>query len=176
MTDKLVVVGSLGALLTGVELPIGLVLDVVEVAGEGLEIDGEPFAIRLAQPGSIRVRVGEAGLAQFLSAKAPGGLKNFRVTLTDGEIRVRATATILFPIEVAANCVLRIEEGSRLYVDLKRMDSVGGAGIAAIVQRQLDSINPIFDVSDLPLAVELQTVEIAEGILELTGAASPPSR
>lgn len=175
MTDPRIVVGSLGALLTGVETPIGLILDEVEIAGEGLEVDGEPFALRLPQPASLRVRVGEASLARFLDGKAPGGLKNFRVSLAEDEVRVKATATVLFPIEVAATCVLRIEEGRRLCVDLKRMDSVGGAGIAAIVQRQLAAINPVFDAASLPFPVEIRTVEIAGGFLDLKGVVSPPS-
>lgn len=153
---------------------MGLVLDEVEIAGEGLEVDAEPFALRLPQPGSLRVRVGEASLAQFLSKKAPGALKNFRVALAEGEIRVKATATILFPIEVSATCLLRLEEEARLYVELKRMDSLGGAGIAGIVQGQLAAINPVFDAADLPFPVVLKTVEIADGFLDLKGAISPP--
>ncbi len=173
MSSKTVNVGHVAARLLSVELPMGLTLDEVMIEGEGLHVEKEPFLIQLKEPGSLEVRVSEASLAAFLSHKSPAGLSNFRVTLGDGLINVQATATMLISINVGAVCTLRIDGGTRLFVELQRVDAIGGPGIHNLVQKQLDAINPVVDVSDLPIGATLLKVEVANSWVHLSGTISP---
>jgi hypothetical protein len=171
--DKTLDVGHVAARLLAVALPMGLVLDEVIIEGEGLHIEKHPFSVSLSQPGSLLVRVGAASLAAFLEIKAPGGLSGFQVGIANGEITVNARATIIITLNVGAVCKLRIEDESRLFVDLVRVESIGGTGAHNLVQRQLDSINPVMDVADLPLAARLETVEMENEWIVLRGTVAP---
>jgi hypothetical protein len=51
--------------------------------------------------------------------------------------------------------------------------NVLGAGPRQLVQKQLDSINPVIDASELPLNVTLGSVEVGGGKVLLKGRLSP---
>lgn len=172
MVNKPVDVGHLAARFLSVKLPMGLNLDEVLIQGEGLRLENAPWRLHLPEPGTMEVRVGEESLAQFLDAKAPGGLRDFKIRL-DGVINVQATATVILPIGVGAVCSLRIEEASKLYVDLIRVEAIGGAGVHNLVQKQLDGINPVLDTSELPLQASLDSVAIEKGWIVVKGNLAP---
>lgn len=171
--SKTLDVGHVAARLLSVTLPMGLVLDEVIVQGEGLHLEKEPFSLTLAQPGSLEVRLGADSLAAFLEKKAPGGLSGFQVQIRGGEIVVNARANIIISINVGAVCKLRVEEGAKLYVDLVRVEAIGGSGAHNLVQRQLDSINPVMDAADLPLDARIETVEMENDWIVLRGKIAP---
>jgi hypothetical protein len=151
---------------------MGLVLDEVIVQGEGVSIQKHPFSVQLDNPGTLEVRIGEKQLAAFLEKKAPGGLSDFRVKLTNDEIHVEANARIIFTVGVTAICTLRIVDGRQLFVDLARLDALGGQSTFNMVQAQLDKINPVLDVEDLPVNAVLTKVE-SNSVLTLYGLISP---
>lgn len=166
-------VGHLAARLIGVTLPMGLTIDEVIVQGENLHLEASPFAATLPKPASLDVRISADSLADFLEKKAPGGLKDFQIQLKGGEIFVEARATMIISINVGAVCKLRIEDGKELYVDLVRVEAIGGSGIHNIVQKQLDSINPVLKAQDLPLDATLETVECDNDWIVLHGTLAP---
>jgi hypothetical protein len=165
-------VGSFTARLEQVALPMGLVLDVVNVVGERIHLEKEPFQIQLASPGQLEVTVSEKSLEAFLNAKSPGNLSGFEVTLVNERIYIQATAHVIVPIKAAAVCTLRIEGGKQLFVDLESVD-VLGVGAKKLVQSQLDSINPVLDASDLPLEARLTSSAVAKGAVVLRGEIEP---
>ncbi|MFI5386093.1 MAG: LmeA family phospholipid-binding protein [Fimbriimonadales bacterium] len=168
-------VGHIAARLLAVTLPMGLTLDEIILEGESVHIEKEPFSISLARPGSMDVRVSEASVAEFLNERAPGGLSDFRVRLSEGLVYIDAKASLIISINVGAVCKLRIEEESKLYVDLVRMEAIGGSGAHNLVQRQLDSINPVMNVADLPLNAILTSVEVENQWLVVRGTIAPRS-
>lgn len=166
-------VGHIAARLLAVTLPMGLTLDEVIIQGESVHISKDPFNISLPTPGSMDVRISEASLAEFLNHKAPGGLSGFKVRFADELIHIEAKASIIISVNVGAVCRLRIEEETKLYVELVRMESIGGTGAHNLVQRQLDGINPVVDVKDLPLNATLNSVETDGSWLVLRGSVAP---
>lgn len=152
---------------------MGLTLDEILMQGEALHLESDPFTATLPQPGSLEVRVSAESLADFLEKKAPGGLKDFSVTLKEGHVFVEARATVIISINVGAVCKLRIEDESELYVDLVRVEAIGGSGAHNIVQRQLDNINPVLKTQDLPLEAKIQSVEAENDWLVVRGSIAP---
>ncbi|HVT13142.1 MAG TPA: LmeA family phospholipid-binding protein [Fimbriimonadaceae bacterium] len=166
-------VGHLAARLLAVTLPMGLTLDEIVIQGENVHIEKDPFQISLPTPGSMEVRISDTSLAAFLDRRAPGGLSEFRVRFADGLIHVEAKASIIISVNVGAVCRLRIEDGTKLFVELVRMESIGGSGAHNLVQRQLDGINPVIDVKDLPVNAMLDSVETEGSWLVLKGSIAP---
>jgi hypothetical protein len=166
-------VGEFTAHLRNLLLPMGLRVDDVRLSGKGLHIERSPFVITLAEPGEMEVFVGEAALSEFLDAKAPAGLRKFKVTAADGKLHVDAVKTVLVDLKANAVCSLRIEEGRRLMVNIESVD-VAGAGIKNLLQNQLDKVNPILDAADFPVDVVLETVKAENGGVFLFGRVSPP--
>ncbi|MBX3115189.1 MAG: LmeA family phospholipid-binding protein [Fimbriimonadaceae bacterium] len=161
-------VGSLEAKFGRIELEFGLVVESFEVYGGESAADLNPFALYLKQPGTAKAVVTEQAIANLLTKQAPGGLKDFQVSISGGLIYVEAKAQIVVTIPVKAVCTLEIEDGKRLMVRLKQVDVMGG-GAKNLVEGQLAKINPIFDAGDLPIDVRLETVEADAGQVVLHG-------
>src|SRR5579862_7790593 len=155
-------VGHVAARVLQVGLPMGLTLDEVILEGEGLHLETHPLRVSLYQPGKLQVRIGEESLAGFLNTKAPGGLKDFRVRLLDDYIHVEAMVSMIISINVGAVCRLVIEDETKLVVELVRIESIGGSGAHNLVQKQLDSINPVLDAKDLPVDATFSSVLIED--------------
>jgi hypothetical protein len=170
---KSIDVGQLAARLVAVALPMGLTLDEVIIQAEGLHLEKSPFSIALSTPGSLEVRLSAKSLADFLNHKAPGGLSGFKVRLEEDNIYIEAKATIIISVSVGAVCRLRIEDESRMFVDLVRVEAIGGTGAHNIVQRQLDNINPIIDGKDLPVHATFRSVHNEGDWLVIRGTIAP---
>ena len=173
MPHQPVKIGSLTATLHKISLPIGLEIEQVDIEGEGLQLSTEPLNFKLPKPGKLKVRVTEKALAAFLNKKSPGGLKDFKVKITGGFVNVEATATLLIPLKALAKCGLSIKgEGKHLWVDLVSVD-VAGIGAKSLVQNQIDQVNPVFDMDQFPITGKLDTVQIGEGEVHLSGSVAP---
>lgn len=160
----------LALILDGLLLPMGLVVDEVRLEADEFAFDVEERALTLPSPGALVARVGEASIVKLLEAKAPSGLEGFEVKLEGGFIHATAVARVIIPIRGAARCALRIEDGARLMLDVVELD-VPAVG-RGLVESQMEDLNPIFDVSDLPIParVRLESVSIDGGWIELRGA------
>jgi hypothetical protein len=166
-------VGHVAARLLAVTLPMGLTLDEVIIQGESLHLESHPFSIGLPQPGTLDVRISGASLIDFLDRKAPGNLSEFKVRFEEGLIHIDAKMSMIISMNVGAVCRLRIEEGTKLFVDLVRMDAIGGTGAFNLVQKQLDALNPLIDVQDLPFDAMLESVDADGEYLVLRGTITP---
>lgn len=174
VSDKgTVEVESFEARLAGVRLPMGLRLQQVQIDGQGLRVEKEPLLIQMPRPGNLLVVVAQKDLSDFLEHESPGGLRDFEVQMKPGELHVWATKNMLLDIRAHAICTLRIAVGSQLHVDLQSVEAMG-MGATSLVQSQLEKINPVFDVADLPFRALLDSVEIEAGHLTLRGRVSPP--
>lgn len=163
--------GSVAAFIQGLTLPMGLVVDEVEIQAKDAYIIPQPFKLDLAAPAELTARISAASVADFLSKKAPGNLKNFEVSIRSGSMDVSATAKILFEVTVKATCHLEIRnEGKELHVVLDDVD-VLGVGARTLVQQQIDAINPIVTTADLPLEATLREVTLDGGLVTLKASA-----
>lgn len=161
-------VGAVKARFEQIELDFGLVVESFEVSGQEADCTADPFHIRLSQPGKARAVVTEGAVAQLLAAKAPNSIKDFQVQISDGLIYVEAKAQIVVTIPVKAACSLEIQEGKRLIVRIESVDVMGGAA-KNLVESQIAKINPIFDASDLPIDIRLDTVDADAGKIVVDG-------
>lgn len=155
--------------LDGLRLPMGLVVDEVRLEAGEFAFDIEERALTLPSPGTLVARVGEASIVTLLESKAPSGLEGFEVKLDGGFIHATAVARVIIPIRGSARCALRIDEGARLMLDVEDLD-VPAVG-RGLVESQLAGLNPIFDVSDLPIPARarLESVSVNGGWIEIRG-------
>ena len=141
--------GALEAAASEVRLPIGLVLDSVKLISGSGSLGLEPFAVGLAEEARIEVCIGEKSLQSYLGRLAPGGLEGFRVRLADGKATVEAFKRMLVAVPARAVCTVRIVEETKLFIDVEQVEMLGAA-VKSIVQSQMDQMNPVLDLADLP--------------------------
>lgn len=164
--------GQFGASFDRLTLPMGLIVDHVLIQGADATIQRSPFSITLKEPGTIEAHVSAKNLGAFLNKEAPGGLKDFDVSIRDGKLFVCATAKMIFEIKAEAVCTLRIKDGRELFVDLESVEMMG-VGAKSLVEQQLAKINPVLNAADFPLKVTLTRVEAMDGEVVLFGTAEP---
>lgn len=151
---------QVSALLLGLKLPMGLMVDEVQLDAPSVTVEKEPFSASSPQDPKVTAIISSTSLEAFLEKQAPGGLRNFKVKIDD---KIRISASVRMIIEIKANivCHLEIVDGSKLIVVL---DDVGIVGVGAknLVQQQIDKVNPLLDTSTLPIHVTLDNVELSE--------------
>jgi hypothetical protein len=167
-------VGFVQANFKDLVLPMGLAVDSVKVAAEGLHIETSPFMATVAQPGTFEVFVGDRSLSAFIGRKSPGNLRNVEVTSSGGKLHVKGSVVMILELPASAVCNLRIVQNRYLYVELESVN-VMGAGATSLVQSQLEKINPILDVDEFPVRASLERVDVVEGGVLLLGTVAPPS-
>ncbi|MDX2065631.1 MAG: DUF2993 domain-containing protein [Fimbriimonadaceae bacterium] len=174
MANQTVSVGGILATLSHVRLPMGLVLDSVEIRGSGLRVQTEPFDAQLPEPARVIVTVSESALAAFLEKSGAAGLHSFRVEIADGRIVVHATKTVLIELRAKAVARLAIADGKALNIELESVELLGGAGLTNLVRQQVAGLNPIFDAAELPFPLTLESVEATDGVVRIFGQMEPP--
>ncbi|MHB8637873.1 MAG: LmeA family phospholipid-binding protein [Fimbriimonadaceae bacterium] len=173
MPDAPFAVDAFTAKFEGVHLPVGLTVQSITLSGTGVEITSHPINVSVTSPAKFEANVDEASIVAFLTKKAPGGLKEFEVSLKDGQVQVNAVLKILVELRASAICRLVIKHGKQLMVELDSAD-VLAVGAKSLIKGQIDQLNPIFDVAELPLPALLETVTIEDGLIRLTGTVLPP--
>lgn len=167
-----ITVGELSASFHQIETPYGLVVDALNVKGGRCVVTPEPFSLTLDRPGDWEAFIEEDALQAFVESKVPAQLRNVRVKLVPGEIRVTASVQIIVDLNVEAICTLAIRDRKSIWVELQSV-SVGGGAAKNLVQQQLDKVNPVLDAKDLPLNLMFDAVQILQGELVVTGKAEP---
>ena len=173
MASKSASVGPWEVVLNDLVTPIGLNIAAVVIRGDGARVQTEPFAYELESEADLEALIHESALEAFVKTKVPDNIQDIWVSLVPDKVHVRAVVRMILPVTANAVCTLRIEEGKRVFVDLESVE-VLGAGVKGLVQKQLDAINPVLDVADLPLEVRLTEMRIEEGRLIAVGKARPP--
>lgn len=151
---------------------MGLVADEVKIEGAATNLSTSPFSVHLDWPATVEAHVAALDLAEFLNAKAPGGIRDFAIAIRDGQLFIEATTRMIVEVRAKVVCTLRIQDGKRLFVDLESVD-VMGVGAKGLVQSHLDQINPVMDVTDLPLSVNMDRVVADHDRIVLYGTATP---
>jgi len=74
----------------------------------------------------------------------------------------------MVPVKVKAECGLAIRDRKQLVVELHSVD-VAGLGAKGLVRKQIEQINPVFDIGELPLEGALEAVQIGDGLIKVRG-------
>ena len=152
-------------------LPIGLVLDTVEINVQQTNITSDPLQIQLEKAGTAEITVSASSVAAFLEHLKPGGLSGFSVKIEDGIVHIQAVMQVIISIPVAATCSLSIADETQLILELRDVSPSAGR---QVLEAQLANINPLFDVSLLPIAITLTEVKAENGEIYLAGDLQPP--
>ncbi len=158
---------DLGVRIEGLLLPIGLEIDEAAVSGSDVTVFTDPFSLKLGPGATAIVRVSCESVRKYLSTLDIAGLRDVTVETEGGLLKVSGTVTVLIPIRATAFCALVVREGKMLDLVLESADP-GAAH--TLIERQLNAINPVLDLSGLFLDVSISSVEVAEGWVELRGA------
>ena len=155
-----------------VKLSMGLIIDEVRISSKGAHFIRDPFSLTVDEPATIEAEILQEDVQVFLTQTSPGGLQNFSVKMGEGQILVNAQMQVLVPVPASAVCALRIDSGTKLFIDLVSVKVLGSAP-RNLVQKQLDAINPVFDLEALPISGTLDSVEVADGKALLKGHIAP---
>lgn len=161
---------SLELRLKRVSLPIGLVLDEVLISGKGARVSTDPFAVHLDEPGRVVVKIHEGSIERFLERLQLGGASDFSVQATGGRLHIQTSVRVLVEIRVNVLCSLESEGGKRLDIVIEDGEP---AAAKRMLESQIDKINPILDLSELPLDMTIEEIVIDEGWVELRGTVQP---
>ena len=173
MPSKEVSVGAWEIVLNELVTPVGLTIAAVVIRGDGASVETEPFSYEMESEADLEALIHEAALEAFVKEKVPDNVQEIWLSLLPEKVHVRAVVRMILPVTANAVCTLRIEDGKRVFVELESVE-VLGAGVKGLVQKQLDAINPVVDVSELPFEVRLTEIRIEEGRLVAVGKARPP--
>lgn len=163
----------MNAFLRQIELEMGLNVDEIEIESGPAQVGLSPFSLELTKPAPLSVRISASSVEKFLNLKAPSGVKDFSVELKDGKIRIQATVKVVFEIRAGVVCRLEIEDEQRLLVVLESVDSVATMA-RGMIEGQIEKVNPLLDVEELPLPVRLSKVQIEDGWINLDGMIRGP--
>ena len=108
----------------------------------------------------------------LLEQKAPAELQNVQATLLEGQVRVTGSVRVLIELSVEALSHLEIRDGRQLWVALDSVQ-VAGVGGKSLVEKQIEKINPILDVNELPFDLRMNSVTILPGEIWVEGTVSP---
>jgi hypothetical protein len=169
--EKNLSVANVTAVLGGVRLPFGLLLDEFTIEGENLHVGIEPYALSMDSPGRFKAVITEAAIKQFLDPRLPTAIRKSDVEVVEGKILINALAKIIIEVRVSAVCTLESKDGRMINVVLTSVEP--GGPVRGMLESQLDQINPVFDANDLPIPVTVESVSIEPGRILLTGTIRP---
>ncbi|RMG23285.1 MAG: DUF2993 domain-containing protein [Armatimonadetes bacterium] len=156
---------ELGIRLRGLVLPGGLRMASGEVLFDNPLIAVKPFQIPEGTVCHTVLTFLEEDVQAFLEAKRPGGLSGFRVSAKEGELTIVGIARALVPIEVGAIGTLEFSDGRLNFVP-RRLEAAG-INAEAFAKPVLSKVNPLVDLSGLPLHAEVSSIDIASGRIVL---------
>lgn len=153
----------------GLALPSGIRIADINLIFPQIALQFSPFMVPEGTRVNASIVVSASDIQQYLNQKRPGGISNFRVTTNNGKIQIVGQAKVLIPMEVGAEGVLDYEDGKMSFVPL-RAEIAGAKAPDGLVKDQIDKINPIFDLTGLPLSADVKSIEIGNGEIQLEGA------
>jgi hypothetical protein len=125
------------------------------------------------RPASVEAMILCPHLEAFVLGKVPDNVQEISLKLEPGKILVKAVVRMILPMTANAVCTLRLADGKQVFVDVESVEMLG-AGVKSLVQKQLDSINPVLDASSFPFEVTLDEVLVEEGRIVARGEVAPP--
>ncbi|MCA1997613.1 MAG: DUF2993 domain-containing protein [Armatimonadetes bacterium] len=163
--------------LQGLRLPNGLRVDSLTARASDVALWTEPFRSDLRGGGQAEASVLLSDVAAMLTAAAPSGLREFRLSGSAEGIAVEAVRSGVLSVRVRALVALEVRGGTDLAARLLSA-KVFGANLGRWLESTLERMNPLFSVKDLPLPLRLERADVEPDrvVLRLTmpPASYPP--
>lgn len=154
---------AVAAFAQDVELPMGLILDEVEIRAKNVAWED---SLSLTTPAEALVRVSEASLQTFVASQLPPIVQNLQVRFVNGLILATASMKVVFEVSATAHLVPEIINGQSIHLKLVKFE---GPSVARnMLESQIDQRNPVFEASSLPMTINLDRVTVGE-MLEIAG-------
>ena len=163
---------ALSLSLKGFVLPNGMRIESLNVEGEGVRVQLDPFGWELTKPGKATALCLASDLTNLMIEKLPAQVEKIEAEFFDGFVRIDAKARMIVQINVNIEAGLKIVDGKSLHIELMKVD-VGGMGAKSLVEDKIEDANPILDVADLPIDMVLDEVIIDPGGITLHGTVNP---
>ncbi len=166
-------VGAAAAVFHRIETDFGLVVDELEIQAGACEIKTEPFVLGLDQAAEATAVISAASVKHVLEAKSPGSLRDFEVEIEGGIVTVACKATLVVQIPVKVTAKLEIVDATKVFVRVQHVDVLGGPA-KNLVEGQIEKLNPIFDTTEFPFGLVLESVACEQGKVVLSGSVNWP--
>ena len=166
--SKTIEIGSTNLVFSRVSIPAGLVIDSVEVEAGSVKVNSKSGRLSLVQPAQLKAQVSSDDLCNFLAIKLPIKLNNLELDISGGKIRLKGALKMVVSLQANVECELLIHNGDKLSVQLVSVD-VQGVGAKSLLQNTLDQINPVFELSDLPVKGVITEIECENGKVTVRG-------
>lgn len=147
-------------------MPNGLRMAEGEVSFDAPIVSVKPFSIPEGTICHATLVFLDKDVQAYLEAKRPGNLSDFRVTAKDGEIKIVAVARFLVPVEVGAIGVLEFADGKLNFVP--RRIEAGGMNAESLARPYLERVNPLVDLTGLPVRADVQSLDIGGGAIRIS--------
>lgn len=157
---------ELGISLKGLVLPGGLRMAEGEAWFDAPILSLKPFSIPEGTICHATLTFAQEDVQAYLEQKRPGNLSDFRVTAKDGEITIIAIARLLVAVEVGAVGTLQFAAGKLNFV--ARRIEAGGMNAESIARPHLERVNPLVDLTGLPVQADVQSLDIGGGAIRIS--------
>ncbi|MEP0765988.1 MAG: DUF2993 domain-containing protein [Fimbriimonadia bacterium] len=159
--------------LTGVVLDNGLTLDEVVVETGDVSYEADRLTFVLPGRATISARMSAESIVSFVVENSPDAVQDLQVVLQDGTVKVSARMQGLLPLGVEAVGSLEVVQGTQIAFHPSSVRVAGMGAPDALVERVLESVNPLLDVSALPFPVQLQRVEVTPREVRVQASGGP---
>lgn len=153
-----------------VKMSNGIIVDRLDIGLSGVRFKPDQTVTRV-ESASFSALVTEDDLNNWLATSRPD-LHDGHITIENGRLIVRAKPKVLLlrtPVKVEGT--LRILDGSKLYMVLKKV-STRGVRVPGFVRGRIEhDINPILDAEQLGIGARLKSVQVSNGTIIVTGTA-----
>lgn len=160
--------------LKGLVLPNGLRIESLQIEGEAVDVQFDPFEWNIVKPGKATALCLASDLTKMMTEKLPAQIEHVEAEFFDGYVQIFAKARMIVQISVDIEATLKIVDGKSLHIDLLKVD-VGGMGAKSLVEDKINEANPILDASQLPIDITLDEVILDPGGITLYGTVKPGS-
>ncbi len=150
-------------------MPNGLRLEMVEILFPQASAGLDPFVLPEGTCAEIEIVVSAQDIENYLNAKSPQGLTNFSVKIESGSITVLAVARVIIPLQVGAQGHLIFENNKLLFV-LDRAEVAGAKAPESLVRDHIEKVNPLIDLTALPVMSRLKSLDLVEGSIRMSAA------
>lgn len=135
-----------------------------------VRVDTDTRAIKSIGSTAIKASISESSVNRYI--KETRGDSNLTVKLEDGKIRVQfapSVAGVGIPLSVTGKLLIAGEDKINFQADA---GAVGRLPIpAAVINKGLERMNPVIDLSTMKFPVSLKEISIRKGAADVTGSA-----
>ena len=144
-------------------------IDELLVEMRNVRFDSETRSLESVESTSLHAAISEASLLQYVAKEHPE-LRQTRITISEGFIIARTRPEIIgISAEVEAVGKLRVTEGRKVDFVAEKL-TMGGMSLPSAMRSMVEShFNPLLDLSDAPIPINLTRVEMVPGKVLIEG-------